>query len=663
MSRPAISGTSPQRLRIALAAASGALLLAACAPEQQATQTRPVTRADDEIGALMRVAAMTRQSGDFDTAVALYRRAHELEPRDPQPLIELAQMLDERGTPGDAALLWQDALRLAPDNVVVLGGYGVTMARLGQPEIARPNLEKATAVAPTAMTWNALGVVRDQLGDATGAQSAYRAGLALEPSDLRLANNLGLSLALSGQFDEALKLLENAVARPDATSRHRQNLALTYALAGRDEEAARLTSGDVDAVAAQRNFARYAGIAALPDHASRVAAVSALREPAPDRRQAATPKESAAPVKTASRKPDTTAVEDDRRITPLVTATRLSPAKPAPAPVPSPAIAVETPPPPEATRATANEFGTRTVQDVVATDSAPKDEAASVAVAPKPPAEAAVAAAEMQPLPMPAPAQRTGAPDTDASAKPGSVETSADSAIAAAPQIYRSKTFIPPEAPGGNAVAAAPVVDDVPPLRYPADAEPAMPIDSADAGEGRDAIFDDGTDEAPLSVAEAPAVEEATIPDAPVGDAGKATKAAVGPAEAAPDVATEPAANDSGVPAFADLPLALAGVEVPPVEDILLFAASAYHAGEYEAAAKVWQPLADAGNVRAQFHLGALHYEGRGVDRDLGKAYMLLRQAEMAGFGDARIILALVESKLPAAERRKAEAQVAALRP
>ena len=110
------------------------------------------------------------------------------------------------------------------------------------------------------------------------------------------------------------------------------------------------------------------------------------------------------------------------------------------------------------------------------------------------------------------------------------------------------------------------------------------------------------------------------------------------------------------------IPLSLAGISVPSVEDRMLLAASAYHSGDFSFAASNWQPLADAGVVRAQFHLGALYYEGRGVDKDLARAYMLLRQAETAGFSDARIILALIESKLPEADRARVAAQVAEAR-
>ncbi|MBI1239783.1 MAG: sel1 repeat family protein [Alphaproteobacteria bacterium] len=43
----------------------------------------------------------------------------------------------------------------------------------------------------------------------------------------------------------------------------------------------------------------------------------------------------------------------------------------------------------------------------------------------------------------------------------------------------------------------------------------------------------------------------------------------------------------------------------------------AYRDGDFETARSLWQPLADAGDARAQFNLGVLYAEGRGVERDM----------------------------------------------
>ena len=42
----------------------------------------------------------------------------------------------------------------------------------------------------------------------------------------------------------------------------------------------------------------------------------------------------------------------------------------------------------------------------------------------------------------------------------------------------------------------------------------------------------------------------------------------------------------------------------------------AFEAGDYETASKEWRPLADQGDVYAQFLLGAMYNEGKGVPVD-----------------------------------------------
>lgn len=72
----------------------------------------------------------------------------------------------------------------------------------------------------------------------------------------------------------------------------------------------------------------------------------------------------------------------------------------------------------------------------------------------------------------------------------------------------------------------------------------------------------------------------------------------------------------------------------------------AYESKDYTRAYQVWEPLAEAGQAGAQFHLGALYFEGRGVGRDLSQARRWLRQALAQGEERARFLLGRVETQL-----------------
>jgi len=72
---------------------------------------------------------------------------------------------------------------------------------------------------------------------------------------------------------------------------------------------------------------------------------------------------------------------------------------------------------------------------------------------------------------------------------------------------------------------------------------------------------------------------------------------------------------------------------------------AAYQAGDYREAFRIWEPLAKNGNARAQFHLGALYFEGRGVARDFSQARFWLSRAAENGSAPARSLLPVVESE------------------
>lgn len=74
--------------------------------------------------------------------------------------------------------------------------------------------------------------------------------------------------------------------------------------------------------------------------------------------------------------------------------------------------------------------------------------------------------------------------------------------------------------------------------------------------------------------------------------------------------------------------------------------AAAYHAGEYQQAFEIWRVLANAGDTRARFHLGALYYEGRGVARQLETAQLLLGLAAADGHEGAAALRARVVADL-----------------
>jgi Flp pilus assembly protein TadD len=101
------------------------------------------------------------------------------------------------------------------------------------------------------------GIALDRLSRHPEAQVVYREGLTRNPTDFALLSNLGLSLGLSGQTDEGIRILSELVRDPKASSQTRGNLALVYGLAGKEGEAAATLRTDLPPQQIQNNVTYY----------------------------------------------------------------------------------------------------------------------------------------------------------------------------------------------------------------------------------------------------------------------------------------------------------------------------------------------------------------------------------------------------------------------
>lgn len=265
----AVSETRIKRTRWQLAIAA-ALVVSACSPLPHRDGT-----VGGDSATMMRLGDAARDAGDPAAALPLYQRAHRLEPANLAPVIRTAETFNQLGAHHDAGDAWASVLRLHPRNFEALVGFGNTLTALNQPLAALEHFERARVIRDTPALLNGLGVAYDMLGNAEQAQEAYRQGLALAPGNLALANNLGVSLALSGDSAGAIETLEAVAAMPGAGIGHRQNLAMAYGIAGFSDRARTVGRQDLDDLTVQRNLAFYRLIDAMPDHATRVAALGA----------------------------------------------------------------------------------------------------------------------------------------------------------------------------------------------------------------------------------------------------------------------------------------------------------------------------------------------------------------------------------------------------
>lgn len=132
-------------------------------------------------------------------------------------LIEDAIRLHRAGRLADAEALYQEALRLNPDNADALHLLGLIKRRSGNPALAADLISKAIARRPEHAVFHSnLGLSYLDLGQAERAEACFRKALVLKPDFAEAMFNLGNVLRARGAFEEAIACYRNALQlRPD----------------------------------------------------------------------------------------------------------------------------------------------------------------------------------------------------------------------------------------------------------------------------------------------------------------------------------------------------------------------------------------------------------------------------------------------------------------
>jgi Flp pilus assembly protein TadD len=225
---------------------------------------------------LMRVGAAARAGGDLANAVAIYRRAAAVEQLAAPPFVAAGNTLLEMNQINEAILSYKSALDRVANDPEALRGLAKAYLLTGRPELAGAPLSVAYRQTPDdPKLLQLIGVADDYVGQHKEAQARYRRGLELLPRDAALTVDLALSLALTGNYPEAIALLRPVALAPTGTPRERQTLALVYGLAGDGPAAEKMARRDLDQAAAQHNLAYYERLRKLSPEA-RTRAIQSL---------------------------------------------------------------------------------------------------------------------------------------------------------------------------------------------------------------------------------------------------------------------------------------------------------------------------------------------------------------------------------------------------
>ncbi|MGO8997489.1 MAG: tetratricopeptide repeat protein [Polyangiaceae bacterium] len=165
-----------------------------------------LAKAPDDVEARAMLVRLLAFTGDMGAA---QREADELTkhlpPGDPRAWIELGHAREIAHDFEGALAAYDTAAGTAPASPAGPLEGGTRAARWGEVEEAAPRLEEAIKRgANDAETWHTLGLVRVNLNDLAGAESAYRRGLAADPKSAECW--LGLATVAVKRDDAAAAL-------------------------------------------------------------------------------------------------------------------------------------------------------------------------------------------------------------------------------------------------------------------------------------------------------------------------------------------------------------------------------------------------------------------------------------------------------------------------
>jgi Flp pilus assembly protein TadD len=173
------------------------------------------TEEDDTHSKAFHVLAMAlERMGHLHKALVTYERAFQLDPEDPELLINLGLTAWGLKLIEGAETMFRLYIAAMPDSPLGYNNLGSVQCDLGQPEAAIETLRAAIMRMPhETILWNALGTVLAEEGRSEESVIFYEESIRLAPGFARAYHNLGYAYQHLGQLEAALDNYDRALER------------------------------------------------------------------------------------------------------------------------------------------------------------------------------------------------------------------------------------------------------------------------------------------------------------------------------------------------------------------------------------------------------------------------------------------------------------------
>jgi len=183
------------------------------------------TEADEANAQAFHVLAMALdRMGHLHKALVTYERAFQLDPADPDLLLNLGLTAWNQGHTEGAEKMFQLFIAACPDSPLGYNNLGSVQSDLARPAAAIDTLRGAIYRMPQeAILWNALATVLAEDGRVEESLVFYQEAIRLEPGFAKPWHNLGYAFSHLGRLGEALEAYDNALARTSDDGERRES--------------------------------------------------------------------------------------------------------------------------------------------------------------------------------------------------------------------------------------------------------------------------------------------------------------------------------------------------------------------------------------------------------------------------------------------------------
>ena len=161
-----------------------------------------------------RMALVLRHKKDFEGAVDYASKARGMNMQDPDPLILLGNIYFETGNYDGAIRMYQDALKIVPENARLLYNMASALYKKGDDFTAAEYYKRAAGIdrigEVALKSYIRLGVIYIAQGVYDRAEEFLRQALAIRPNDATAHYNLGIAYLRQNKNEEALQELSRA---------------------------------------------------------------------------------------------------------------------------------------------------------------------------------------------------------------------------------------------------------------------------------------------------------------------------------------------------------------------------------------------------------------------------------------------------------------------